>query len=112
MGLSVSSPSVSVKHFSVCSVAFAAVMWLGTPRVDIVQWYSWLHVRCYIFCRRLLVSWPSVGICWALLVRSVVFAAVMWFGTPGAGIVQRCSWLVCALLHGFRPGASLVSSVS
>ena len=107
-----SSPSVSVKHFSVRSVSFAAVMWLGTPRVDIVQWYSWLYVPCYIFCRRLLVSWPSVGVCWAFLVRSVVFAAVMWFGTPGAGIVQRRSWLVCVLLHSFRPGASLVSSVS
>ena len=83
------------------SVAFAAVMWLGTPGVDIVQWYSWLYVPCYIFCRRLLVSWPSVGVCWAFLVRSVVFAAVMWVRTPGAGIVSGVlGWYVhCYIVY-------------
>ena len=36
-------PSVSIcLAFLVCSVAFAAVIQLGTPGVDIVQWHSGL----------------------------------------------------------------------
>ena len=50
-----SLPSVSVKHFSVHSGAFAAVIQLGTPGVDIVQWYSWL-VRALL---HILWSWSG-----------------------------------------------------
>ena len=64
-----SSPSGCVKQFSLHSMAFAAVMWLGTPGVDIIKRYSWLSVPCSIFCRRLLVSWLLVGVFGAFLVR-------------------------------------------
>ena len=38
------------------SVVFAAVIWLGTPRVVIVQWYSWLVLAYIVYDKELVWS--------------------------------------------------------
>ena len=42
--------SVSAVKRLVHSVLFAAFIWLGTPGVNIVQWYTWLVYAFLVPC--------------------------------------------------------------
>lgn len=46
--LLVSPLSVSAVKRLVHSVVFATFIWLGTPGVNIVQWYSWLVLCAFL----------------------------------------------------------------